>query len=390
MTLRIWMKTCGNCGRENDEGLEFCHDCGIAFDAIELLTGTDAAAESNCAYCGSAVVSANPRCRTCHNDYAPAEHPEEDMFFADQEAEAVPELALAADYEHGFPYPDWPKLLQQIEKSSLRIEQGAAWRKVLRNWLREISAGLGGNYRCYESAKFFLLAAEGRVVAQALLKFAEQAQAVIEQQFGKLAAGREGKCTLLAFSDSDDYYAYISRFYPEGTYNLSSGVCIFAGLAHIAWPFRYVYPGQRVVIHELVHYNLTGLQLPQWLDEGLAQRVESIVSQQPVVGLDREMAQRHREFWTPELIQNFWAGITFQQPDAAELSYHLGLLLVEWLAVERGQFLDFVRNADWADAGQDAAVQLLDRDLGYILSGLLGEGEWRPNRKRIAELLVPA
>lgn len=368
---------------------EFCGGCGIALDDVELLTGATDGADGTraCVYCGGDIAADATKCKACYNDLIPAEHSEEDAFLADPEADAAPELDLAPDYEHGFPYPDWPKLLQQIEAKCPRFQQDATWRKVMREWLREIRSGVGGTYRCHESAKFFLLTAEGRPVAQALLRFAEEAQAVIEHQFGELAAGSEGKCTLLAFSDADDYYAYISRFYPDGTHNLSSGVCVFGGLAHIVWPFQFVYSARRILIHELVHYNVTGLQLPRWLDEGLAQRVESVVGQQPV-GLDREMAQRHREFWTPDLMQKFWAGITFLQPEGAELSYHLALLLVEWLAVDREAFLNFVREADWGDAGQDAAGRWLDRDLGHMLSGLLGNGEWRPNRKRIGELLL--
>jgi hypothetical protein len=59
------------------------------------------------------------------------------------------------------------------------------------------------------------------------------------------------------------------------------------------------------------------------------------------------------------------------------------------LAGNHQSFLDFAKEADWRDAGQDAAVRILDKDLGEVLCGFLGEGDWRPSRKRISDLLKP-
>jgi hypothetical protein len=237
---------------------------------------------------------------------------------------------------------------------------------------------LGGTYRCYETKNFLFLGAEGRRVSDALLAYAENSQEVIAAQIGKLAPRNVyGKHVLLVLSDADDYYTYISHFYPDGTHNTSSGVFITAGgYSHIA------------ITHELVHNNLFHLPIPTWLNEGLAQRVEGIVVGR-AAGLDREMAQRHREFWDEESMQRFWAGQSFHEPgESVELSYHLGLLLVESLSASGAAFLDFVAEADWRDGGQDAAVRMLDQDLGAVVGGLLGEGNWRPNRKRIADLLT--
>ena len=41
----------------------------------------------------------------------------------------------------------------------------------------------------------------------------------------------------------------------------------------------------------------------------------------------------------------------------------------------------FLRQADWEDAGQTAALDVLGADLGQTAATFLGEGNWRPNRK---------
>jgi len=103
--------------------------------------------------------------------------------------------------------------------------------------------------------------------------------------------------------------------------------------------------------------------------------------------LDRELAKEHHAWWNEENIQGFWAGTSFYGPDEGnKLSYSLGEIMVELLSNNWAYFLNFVQNADPRHGGQDAALKCLDRCLGEILGGFLGPGEWRPNRKAIAEL----
>jgi hypothetical protein len=51
-------------------------------------------------------------------------------------------------------------------------------------------------------------------------------------------------------------------------------------------------------------------------------------------------------------------------------------------------FVEFIKAADWRDAGQDAALNFLEQDLGEVLGGFLGPGNWRPQRKAIAGYLL--
>jgi hypothetical protein len=103
--------------------------------------------------------------------------------------------------------------------------------------------------------------------------------------------------------------------------------------------------------------------------------------------VDYELADRHRTHWNEANIQTFWAGKSYDVPgDESELSYSLGAILVMLLS-EKAGFADFIKAADWRDAGQDAAINVLEQDLGEVLGGFLGPGNWRPQRKIIAECL---
>lgn len=65
-------------------------------------------------------------------------------------------------------------------------------------------------------------------------------------------------------------------------------------------------------------------------------------------------------------------------------STSLAQIFVTLLSEKGEDFKAFVMNADWRDAGQDAAVAILNRDLGEVAAGFLGPGEWRPQRKAIS------
>ena len=198
--------------------------------------------------------------------------------------------------------------------------------------------------------------------------------------------GYRSRHVLLLFADPEDYFTYISYFYPEGTHALSAGVFIRLGCAHIALPMTDISRVQRILIHELVHDLLCHLPIPKWLNEGLAQMIDRPAQRSQFL-LDVDMVDRHRGFWSEQNIQTFWAGKSFGIPgDSNQLSYDLGEILTSLLAEKGADFIDFIKHADWRDGGQDAAVTILNVDLGEVLGGFLGPGNWRPQRKAIAEL----
>ena len=386
--LKNTLKSCSYCGRENDENRQHCLECGTELLSVnsnpqpEVTRGAE-----SCAFCGKENPAGRQACSLCGNDLIPT-HPESNSF-QHEPADTLELLKPVLEYESelGFSYPNWTKFWDQVNTSVPRASWDAVYRRAAREWVGQLCEDLGGTYCGYESEHFLLMCAEGCKISDTLLQYSEQAQASISAQLGKLKH-REvfGKQTLLVFSEDDDYFTYISHFYPEGTHSLSSGVFINAGYGHIAMPFRFAFSAKAVLTHELVHNNLFHLTIPTWLNEGLAQRIERQLGDHGF-RVDGELALRHCKFWNSENIQRFWAGYSFGEPgDPSELSYSLGEILVELLTTDYAAFLDFVSEADWRDGGQDAAVRILEKDLGAVVGGFLGPGDWRPNRKKLSEL----
>ena len=71
-----------------------------------------------------------------------------------------------------------------------------------------------------------------------------------------------------------------------------------------------------VIAHEMTHAALAHLKLPKWLDEGIAVNTEHRIS---TVTVHREHAMeliaKHRDFWNPEKMQEFWTGESFLRTD---------------------------------------------------------------------------
>ena len=75
----------------------------------------------------------------------------------------------------------------------------------------------------------------------------------------------------------------------------------------------------------MTHGALAHLELPLWLDEGIAVTTEhqiSVSNRHPRDAVER--IGRHLEFWNAERIQEFWTGKSFSRTDDGdELSYDL-------------------------------------------------------------------
>lgn len=273
----------------------------------------------------------------------------------------------------------------QVRKSFGREEWHAIYHEVSKQWLLELKEGLGGDYRCRESHNFLLLGAEGSVVSQTVLSYAEKSLDTIEANLGPLVNRKTyGKHVILAFSEPDDYYTYISHYHSDGDHSLSAGIFLSRGYMHIAFPFKFVYSTKGVLAHELVHNCIHHLNVPTWVHEGMAQRLEHVVLGRGFL-LDREAVAEHYEYWNRENIQKFWAGTSFYGSDKGnQLSYQLSSILTEVLGGNWNDFLSFVQQCDPRDGGQDAALGVLGRCLGKTVEDFLGPGEWRPERKAIA------
>jgi hypothetical protein len=289
-------------------------------------------------------------------------------------------------FAESYSRPDWKVIRQAIE--SVPPEKLAeAWVDAGIQWVQRVGADLGGQYRLRCSDEFILLSALDTATAEQLLIFAER---TLERIYSTLkdAAWQwgDGKHVVLLFADADDYYQYVSWFNQDGIHPASGGCLIHKGYVHIAMPYLTGRSIRQSLTHELLHNSVVHLRLPLWLNEGLAVVFDRTAGQRRPI-LDDDLRDRHLAFWNAQNIQKFWAGVSFREPgDSNELSYSLAEIILNLLLSESKEVMAFVKQADWKDAGQKVAVELLGTDLGQTMATFLGEGNWQPDPKVMAEV----
>lgn len=285
----------------------------------------------------------------------------------------------------GFLRPDWKAIREWIRSHAAADHLDAAWQEIARIWLDKICEKLSGAYATAESENFHLLSELDAKRQEELLSFLEQARARILQTLADIPLPkRYGKHAVLRFTAEQDYYTYISYFHPDGEYGVSSGVFLKGpGYMHIA--FRHDdTPGtdRAILAHELTHNLLQSLPLPLWLEEALAMLFQSDLAGGRQQLVTRELAAKHRAYWNPQTIQEFWRGLSFSKPDGQELAYALARILLDFITTDLQpsppDFREFVLHANGKDAGEAAGRNFLGVELSDLVSAFLGPGEWAP------------
>jgi hypothetical protein len=192
-----------------------------------------------------------------------------------------------------------------------------------------------------------------------------------------------GKEILLLFADAEAYYRYLSGVHPgEDDSPLSAGVYLHGPCGHFVEHGEEMWRFEPTIVHEMTHSQLSHLPIPAWLNEGMAVNSEQKLTR---MGADvwsvLELEDKHRGFWTPESIQEFWSGAAYLRSDEGnELAYDLGRIIVNGACRDWKAFKDFVSQAEGRDAGDMAARACLDLDLGEFVRHFLGArtGEWGP------------
>jgi hypothetical protein len=206
---------------------------------------------------------------------------------------------------------------------------GPAWLAVQRGWLSWLACNFGGAYRLHESDDALLLtAAEPRLVKTALA-YLSLTQRRVSRSLAALASERlSEKQVVLLLNDGDDYYRYLSGMYPEeGEFPMSAGVHFGGPAPHLVVNGTSLEEVEATIVHEMTHAFVTHLPIPAWLNEGLAVNMEIAFGRVADSHKLIELHARHRKFWTPELIQDYWSGRSWRRADEGnELSYDLGRL----------------------------------------------------------------
>lgn len=279
------------------------------------------------------------------------------------------------------PRPRWPVIEAWIEAHLSESEREEAWESVVQQWLETLAEALEGAYHLQRSARFRLLLPDDHSRAKSLLGRIELTLGRLEELLGELPAMRlPGPRVVLLFADIEAYYDHVKFFDPpEGEFGQTSGMCIRSGYPHIAISPGYPEWLDSVIAHELAHLCVQELGLPPWLNEGLAQLMETLVIGDTGALSDLEKLARAKQLWIEEGIQDFWWGFGFHKAgEIQNASYVLAEVLVNLLVNDHGaEFGRFLREARAEDAGESAAREHLGLELGELATSFLGPGSWQ-------------
>ena len=294
----------------------------------------------------------------------------------------VPEIDGAFEMRIGLPRPNWPGLYEWVERVTPEIDLHVVWTEIAANWLGRLAKTLGGSYAIWESKNFLLLSSRSKSGSEHLIKSCERfRQLILDTLPGVATDGGIGPHVVLAFASVHTYYNYVADFHPEeGEFGGSAGMFLDEDYSHIAVCAPENSDVEPIIAHELVHNLVRHLAMPIWLNEGVTQVVESRLARQSPFELTKDLLKRHRDWWTPETVQEFWKGTVFHAPDdRQELGYSLAQILFRNLMTDypRG-VMTFLRQADAADAGNRALISSCGTSLSDSVAQFLGDGDWSP------------
>ncbi len=308
------------------------------------------------------------------------------------------DISRSLTWQDGLPIPPSDLIRTCAESRREPRARRDALVAVARQWLRELGWALGGGYETVESRNFLALAPEAQGIGRLLLLFAERCRAALRSILGEVADfDRFGKPVVVVPKNRQDYYRYISLYYPEGEHGASAGVHVRDGYPHVALHRSQLLAMENALAHELVHVALHHLSMPQWVEEGLAQMFQHDMMHSEMY-VDREfrvnaeMAERHKRYWADQGLQTFWCGKAFNMPGKEQrLSYELAELLVRMLVDDsrprwfrrvrepQRRFFAFLRAASESDGGEAASRKHQGLGLGDLAARFLGPGSWSPS-----------
>jgi len=285
----------------------------------------------------------------------------------------------------GLPLPAWPGI-----KAWAAPLGAAAQTPVIdaarRAWLLRLRDVLGEEFRLHESEHTYLLSSLEPVVAQAMAQFVSTTRKRIAHVLDGVARFNPGeKSIVLVFDDEEDYYEYVTLYYPEeGEFAFSGGMFINAGCPHFVVRRADLSLIEPTIAHELTHSAVNHLRLPRWLDEGLAVNTEERLTRpMPRLHTPAQMRRKHLAYWGEEQIQQFWSGHSFfRSDDGNMLSYDLARTLVAQMGRDWHAFTRFVASARHQDGGLAAAREVLKVDLTAFVCGVLDrepDPAWAPD-----------
>lgn len=276
---------------------------------------------------------------------------------------------------HGWLVFDWTIVNAWLDAIADAPQRQAARLACQRAWLMHLRDAIGEYAWLHETDEVLLLSTARPRAAKATADFIARTRRRVSRVLGPLATPRAGdKSILVVFDDEESYYTYTAAYeHAEGELAFSGGMFIDAGCPHFVTRREDLSRIEPVIAHELTHAMLSHLQLPLWLDEGIAVNTERLLTgARHGEHTPQELQRMHQRFWGEAEIQQFWTGESFRRPDDGnKLSYDLARIIVEQLAKTWEPFASFVAHASREDAGALAARESLGIELGAMVCALL-------------------
>lgn len=278
--------------------------------------------------------------------------------------------------QDGLPILDWKAVDAWLAGALPRERQAVARAACQDAWLLHFRQALGPAYHLAGSATAVLLSPLEPNVSRAALEYMERTARRIARVLDGIARGpAAGRHIFIVLEDAAACYRYAAAFPPAAGDDIAYGgaALIDGGCSHYVTVRAGLGALEPAIAHAMIHGCLAHLELPLWLNEGLAVNTGRLVGGRSCGGCrPRHLAGHHPAFWGEAEIREFWSGAAFHRPDEGHLlAYDLARLLVERLARDWESFRRFVLAADRRDAGAEAAERHLGIELGGELAALL-------------------
>ena len=295
--------------------------------------------------------------------------------------ELPPEILKCFPLSEGGCYPDWDQIESLLFLHFPDGDMNKLWTLVVREWLSRIGQKVNAESSVSETESLVVLAPfTGEQQTRRAQSLEHSAQEVKNYLGNSLTVERVGKPAVLIFPDSATYSNYIAQFYPEDSViPMSGGLCLaHTGYVHLAMYFDPDFDLHTVFVHELTHAYLSHLNIPAWMNEALAMRMEGLVADNPPFPIDREIFARHQAYWNEETLQQFVTGESWDIPgDSFELSYQLAEIM--WKKIETNldatleEIQDLIVSASWNDGGEFALQEIFGIGLNDLFKSFLGK-----------------
>lgn len=306
--------------------------------------------------------------------------------------------------DSAFPIPRGQAFRRELAAKALLPPQ-AYWRAFYQSWFVALGAALqnssehGHDYTWAWHQDFLLLSPLGNRRTEVLARYCKQAAARIMRALPGLAQmNSDGALPIIVFPDADSYGAYTDHLYSEDEPGIASAGLFMklvddapsdpdaaakhatsqnvAGFGHFILLADEIDEAEPTLVHEMTHALLSHLELPLWIEEGIATAMEHTVSQGSadpsyVLNHRSDLQRRHGRYWNAQTKKGFWDGSAFSNGTTTELAYDMAHLIVSELGRDFPRFAAFAKAASVHDGGAEAARSIYGLPLDAFVDSYL-------------------